>query len=110
MTREETLKWFKEIAIPRIQENRGMFSTYYYVFEDNDGYGDYDPYYFKIEYQPYSCSVDTEDGCNDCPYRTFHNNCGEDYLYIKEDGTIYYEGTDKIYNEKEFDELLSWFR
>ena len=107
MTQDEALKWFKEKAIDIIESYHGMFSTFYYVYEDNDGYGNYDPYTFIIEYQPYSCHVDTEDGCNDCPYQTIHGNCGEESLYICEDGTIYYDG--KYYNDTEFEDLLNQF-
>lgn len=109
MTRDEVLKWFKETAIPIIEKHSGAYATYYYVYEDNDGYGDYNPYIFTIEYQGYSCNVDTDDGCDDCPYRTSHGNCGEESLYINDDGTIYYSGTEKKYKEDEFEELLNEF-
>lgn len=109
MTRDETLIWFKNSAIPVIESNHGLYGTYYYVYEDNDGYGNYDPYSFNIGYQAYSCTVDTDDGCNDCPYRTLHGDCGEYHLYINDNGSIYYENTDKTYNSDQFDELLSEF-
>ena len=111
MTRDEVREWFLETAKPEIEDNRGLFRTYHYVYEDNDGYGDYDPYSFDIGYQPYSCGVILDDGetCDDCPYRTSHGDCGEYHLYINEDGTIYYEGSDRTYNENEFKELISEF-
>ena len=111
MTRDEVREWFLETAKPEIEDNRGLFRTYHYVYEDNDGYGDYDPFSFDIGYQPYSCGVILDDGetCDDCPYRTSHGDCGEYHLYINEDGTIYYEGSDRTYNENEFKELLSEF-
>ena len=47
--------------------------------------------------------------CDDCPHRTSHGDCGEYHLHINDDGTIYYEGSDKTYNENEFNELISQF-
>ena len=34
MTRDETLKWFTEVAKPEIEGHRGVFATFYYVYED----------------------------------------------------------------------------
>ena len=36
-------------------------------------------------------------------------DCGEYHLHINDDGTIYYEGSDKTYNENEFNELIGEF-
>lgn len=109
MTRDEVLDWFLNVAIPKIEDNCGLFKTFHYVYKDNDGYGNYDPYSFTIGYQPYSCGMILDDGesCCDCPYYTSHGDCGEEYLYINEDSSISYDG--KIYTEDKFDELLGNF-
>ena len=104
MNRDDVLKWFIEKAIPIIENNHGLFSTTYYIYED-----EYDSYSYIIGYQPYNCNVDTEYGCDDCPYRTLRGDCGEYHLYINEDCTIYYEGSDKTYTESEFIDLLNEF-
>ena len=105
MTRDETLKWFTEVAKPEIEGHRGVFATFYYVYEDEYG----DPYSFTIGYQPYSCGVTLEDGetCQDCPYYTSHGDCGEYSLYINEDGSISYEVD--LYTEDKFENLLNEF-
>lgn len=104
MTREETLEWFNNTATRIIEGNHGLFCTFYYIYEDR-----MNPYQFTIGYVPYNCSVDTENGCDDCPYRTEHGDCGEYHLYINDDGTIYYEETGKTYNSQEFYNLLNEF-
>lgn len=106
MTRDDVLKWFLETAKPIIEDNRGLFRTFYYVYDD-----DVCPYSFTIGYQPYNCGVILDDGetCDDCCYRTIHGDCGEFHLFINEDGTIYYEGSDKTYTYDKFNELLGEF-
>lgn len=105
MNREDTLKWFTEVAKPRIEGNRGLFATFYSVYE----YDSRDPYSFTIGYQPYSCGVTLEDGetCHDCQYYTSHGDCGEYNVYINEDGSIGYEG--ETYTEDRFEEFLNEF-
>ena len=105
MNRDDVLKWFKETAIPIIENNHGLFSTMYYVYEDDYN----DLYSYIIGYQPYSCGVEAEYGCNDCLYRTSRGDCGEYHLYINENNTIYYEGSDKTYTEEQFIDLLNEF-
>ena len=105
MNRENTLKWFTEIAKPKIEGNHGLFATFYYVYDDEDS----SPYSFTIGYQPYRCGVTLDDGktCQDCPYYTSHGDCGEYYVYINEDGAIEFEG--EVYSEDKFDDFLSNF-
>lgn len=102
MSKEDTLIWFNDVARDAIEDNHGLFSTFYYVYDVEN-----DPYYFKIEYIPYRCNVETDNGCDDCPFRTMHGNCGEYSLCINDDGSIWYEGTDKTYTDSEFDNLLN---
>ena len=101
MTQDETRNWFLTVAKDKIEDNTGLFCTFYYVYED-----EYDEYSFEIGYTPYSCGVYVN-SCDECPYRTQHGDCGSYHLYINDDGTISYEG--KTYSENEFDELLNQF-
>jgi len=106
MTQEEALIWFKKTAKPEIESYHGVYGTWYYVYEDEDN-----EFSFTIGYQPYSCGMILEDNetCYDCPHFTSHGDCGEYHLHINDDGTIYYEGSDKTYNENEFNELIGEF-
>ena len=100
--KEDTLKWFEETARSIIEDGHGLFCTYYYIHDDR-----HDPYSFTIGYVPYSCGMCCS--CDDCPHRNEYGECGEESLYIQEDGTIYYTGSNKTYTPDEFDNLLSEF-
>ena len=103
MTQEETLKWFEDIGIPAIREFHGPYSSDYFVYEDNDGRGEYNPYHFIIEVSSYTCNGD----CDHCEDKTYHGNCDSEDLWINEDGTISYGG--ETYKEEDFDKLLDTF-
>lgn len=101
MTQDEALDWFQNVARKSIEDNYGLFCTYYRVYESIWD----DPYSFTIGYIPYSCGCDCT--CDECPYRTINGDCGENSLYINEDGTITYDG--ETYTEDRFDEFLNQF-
>lgn len=101
MTRDEVLDWFLNVGRKSIEDNHGLFCTYYRVYESIWD----DPYSFTIGFTPYSCGLDCT--CDECPYRTIYGDCGENNLYINEDGTITYDG--ETYTEDRFDEFLNQF-